>query len=62
MQRDPEFQQQAKSALDQDYVLMSGDETMQLIADLVAIPEEDLEFLNRLRNKYGLPSKDGGGR
>jgi hypothetical protein len=29
-----------------------------LIEDLVAIPDEDLEFLNRLRNKYGLSSGD----
>jgi hypothetical protein len=34
---------------------MSAQETKQ---DLAAIPNEDLEFLNRLRNKYGLPSGD----
>jgi tripartite-type tricarboxylate transporter receptor subunit TctC len=58
MQRDPEFQQQAKTALDPDYVMMSAPEVKQLMDDLAAIADEDLEFLNRLRNKYGLPSAD----
>ena len=62
MQGDPEFQQQAKSALDPDYVMMSAEDTRQLIEDLVATPDEDLEFLNRLRSKYGLPSGDNAGR
>jgi hypothetical protein len=62
MQADPEFRQQAKTALDPDYVMMSALETKQLIDDLVAMPDEDLEFLNRLRNKYGLPSGDLMGR
>ncbi|MEA2988986.1 MAG: hypothetical protein QOG83_1697 [Alphaproteobacteria bacterium] len=56
MQADPEFQQQARTAIDPDYVMMSAADTKQLIDDLVAAPNEDLEFLNRLRNKYGLPS------
>jgi hypothetical protein len=58
MQADPEFRQQAKSALDPDYVMMSAEETKALIDALAATPNEDLEFLNRLRNKYGLPSGD----
>jgi hypothetical protein len=62
MQADPEFQQQAKTALDPDYVMMSALEAKQLIDDLVAMPNEDLEFLNRLRSKYGLPSGDIVGR
>jgi tripartite-type tricarboxylate transporter receptor subunit TctC len=62
MQDDPDFQQQAKTALDPDYVMMSAEETRQLIEVLVATPEEDLEFLNRLRAKYGLPSADSTGR
>ncbi len=62
MQNDPEFQQQARSALDPDYVMMSAADTGQLIRDLVATPEADLEFLNRLRIKYGLPSGDVSGR
>jgi len=62
MLRDPEFQQQAKTAIDPDYVMMSADETNELIAELVAMPDEDLEFLNRLRNKYGLPSRDAAAR
>jgi len=62
MQADPEFRQQAKTALDPDYVMMSAAETKQLIDDLLAMPNEDLEFLNRLRNKYGLPSGDIVGR
>jgi tripartite-type tricarboxylate transporter receptor subunit TctC len=60
MQRDPEFQQQARSALDPDYLLMSADETKNLIVDLVATPDEDLEFLNRLRVKHGLPAGETG--
>jgi tripartite-type tricarboxylate transporter receptor subunit TctC len=62
MQDDPEFRQQAKTAIDPDYVMMSARETKQLIEDLVATPHEDLEFLNRLRNKYGLPTGDLAGR
>jgi tripartite-type tricarboxylate transporter receptor subunit TctC len=62
MQHDPEFQQQAKAALDPDYVMTSAEETRQLVNDLVATPDDDLEFLNRLRNKYGLPSGDLIGR
>jgi hypothetical protein len=62
MQADPDFQQQAKAALDPDYVMMSALETKQLIDELVAMPNEDLEFLNRLRNKYGLPSGELMGR
>jgi hypothetical protein len=33
-----------------------------LIDDLVATSNEELEFLNRLRNKYGLPAGDVGGQ
>ena len=62
MQADPDFRQQAKTALDPDYVMMSAAETKQLIDDLLAMSNEDLEFLNRLRNKYGLPSGDLVGR
>jgi hypothetical protein len=62
MQDDPEFRQEAKTAIDPDYVMMSAQETKQLIEDLVATPHEDLEFLNRLRNKYGLPAGDLAGR
>ncbi len=60
MQADPEFRQQAKSALDPDYVVMSAEETRALIADLVAAPAADLEFLNRLRDKHGLPAGESG--
>jgi tripartite-type tricarboxylate transporter receptor subunit TctC len=62
MQNDPEWHQQAKAALDPDYVMMSAEETRQLVHDLVATADEDLEFLNRLRSKYGLPSGDSVGR
>jgi tripartite-type tricarboxylate transporter receptor subunit TctC len=55
---DPDFQRQAKTAIDPDYVMMSAAETGALIEQLVATPDEDLEFLNRLRAKYGLPSGD----
>ena len=48
--------------LDPDYVMMSAEETKQLIDALAATPNENLEFLNRLRNKYGLPSGDLVGR
>ena len=62
MQSDPGFQQQAKTAIDPDYVMMSAPETKQLIEDLVATPNEDLEFLNRLRGKYSLPAGESIGR
>ncbi len=62
MQDDPEWRQQAKAALDPDYVMMSAEETRQLVNDLVATADEDLEFLNRLRSRYGLPSGDPMGR
>ena len=41
---------------------MTAQETASLIADLAETPNQDLEFLNRLRNKYGLPSGSVGGR
>ena len=62
MQDDPDWQQQAKAAIDPDYVMMTAEDTRQLVSDLVATADEDLEFLNRLRSKYGLPSGDPMGR
>jgi tripartite-type tricarboxylate transporter receptor subunit TctC len=62
MQDDPDWQQQAKATIDPDYVMMSAEETRQLVSDLVATADEDLDFLNRLRSKYGLPSGDPMGR
>jgi putative tricarboxylic transport membrane protein len=59
MLEDPEFQRQARTAIDPDYVMMSAADTADLIRQLVAAPDEDLEFLNRLRTKYGLPSGEG---
>jgi hypothetical protein len=41
---------------------MSAAETKQLIEDLVSTSDENLEFLARLRNKYGLPAGEAGGR
>ena len=58
MQDDADFRREARIALDPDYVMMSAPETQALIEGLAATPDEDLEFLNRLRNKYGLPSGD----
>jgi tripartite-type tricarboxylate transporter receptor subunit TctC len=54
MQSDPDFPAQARAALDPDYVMMSGPETRRLIGELVATPAGDLDFINRLREKYGL--------
>jgi tripartite-type tricarboxylate transporter receptor subunit TctC len=62
MQNDPEFVREARAAIDPDYVMMTAQETASLIADLAETPNQDLEFLNRLRNKYGLPSGSVGGR
>jgi len=62
MQNDPEFPPQARTALDPDFVMMSAADTKKLIEDLVATPNEDLEFLARLRNKYGLPAGEAGTR
>jgi len=62
MQADPEFRRLAATELDPDYVMMSAQDTKQLIEDLAAVPEQDIEFLNRLRNKYGLPAGDSGAR
>jgi hypothetical protein len=56
MQDDPEFRQLARQAIDPDYVMMSAADTRNLIEDLVATPAEALEFINRLRHKYGLPA------
>ena len=61
MQADPDFRQQAMTALDPDYIMVSAQDTRQLIEDLVAAPNEDLEFLNRLRDRYGLPAGEIGG-
>jgi hypothetical protein len=62
MQDDPDWQQQAKATIDPDYVMMSAEETRQLVSDLVATADEDLDVLNRLRSKYGLPAGDPMGR
>jgi len=56
MQDDPEFRELARKAIDPDYVMMSAADTRNLIEDLVATPAEALEFINRLRHKYGLPA------
>ena len=62
MQDDPDFREQARTTIDPDYIIMSGAETKQLIDRLAATTDEDLEFLNRLRAKYGLPSGEIAGR
>jgi tripartite-type tricarboxylate transporter receptor subunit TctC len=62
MQDDPEFRQQARSSLDPDYVMMSAADIRGLIEGLMATPDEDLEFIGRLREKHALPSGESGGR
>jgi tripartite-type tricarboxylate transporter receptor subunit TctC len=55
MEADPEFKEAAASLLDPDYNLLSHEETLKIVADMAAIPEEDLAFLLHMREKYGLP-------
>jgi hypothetical protein len=54
MQDDPDFREQAKTALDPDYSMMTAEDTRQLITNVMSTSEGDLAFLNRLREKYGL--------
>jgi putative tricarboxylic transport membrane protein len=60
MQGDPEFRELARTAIDPDYALTTAADTKQLIDGLMASSAETLEFINALRNKYGLPSGEGG--
>jgi tripartite-type tricarboxylate transporter receptor subunit TctC len=61
MQDDPDFREQAKTALDPDYAMMSAEDTKQLITNVMSTSEQDLIFLNGLRDKYNLQS-DGGAK
>ena len=55
MEADPEFKEAASAQLDPDYNLLSEVETLKIVQDMAAIPEEDLAYLIHLREKYGLP-------
>jgi hypothetical protein len=59
MQKDPDFQEKAKTALDPDYEMMSAEDTHHLISDVMQTSDKDRDFLLYLRNKYGLQSEDG---
>lgn len=62
MEADPEFKQLARTAIDPDYIMMSGTDTRRLIGEVVDTPGEALELINRLLRKYGLPSGEAGDR
>jgi hypothetical protein len=55
MEEDPDFKEAASAQLDPDYNLLSHQETLKIVQDMAAIPEEDLAYLIHLREKYGLP-------
>lgn len=55
MADDPDFKKAAAVQLDADYVLMPAADVERIIRDMKATPEEDLGFLIRLRDKFGLP-------
>ncbi len=53
--KDPVFVKRARRVLGKGYVVFSGDETKQMIRDSIVIPENVIDFMQRLRKKYGLP-------
>ena len=59
---DPELLAMARRDIDADYVAMTAADTRDLIAELSAIPDADLDFLLRLREKYGLAVATKGAR
>jgi hypothetical protein len=59
MQSDPEFKAQAEINIEPGYVMMSADETVEVIKRIAAIPDADLALIDRLREKYHLPAEGG---
>jgi tripartite-type tricarboxylate transporter receptor subunit TctC len=57
MDTDPDFVEKAKSILDPDYELQSGDDIHQLVKNLMAQSEEDRAYLIELRLKHGLSAE-----
>lgn len=57
MDTDPDFVEKAKSILDPDYELQSGDDIHQLVKNLMAQSEEDRAYLVQLRLKHGLSAE-----
>lgn len=53
---DPGFQKAAKAQIDDNYVLIPADNTAKIIGAMAATPDRDLDFILRLRVKYGLPA------
>jgi tripartite-type tricarboxylate transporter receptor subunit TctC len=54
--KDSAFKKAAKAQLDDDYVLISAAHTQEVIDGLAKTPDRDLDFLLRLRAKFGLPA------
>lgn len=61
MQSDPEFKVQAEIGIEPGYVMMTADETVEVINRIAAIPDADLELIDRMREKYHLPAGEGAG-
>lgn len=61
MQGDPEFKVQAEIGIEPGYVMMTADETVEVINRIAAIPDADLELIDRMREKYRLPAGEGAG-
>lgn len=59
MQEDPDFQEKARIVLDPDYVMMSAEDTQQLVTDVMQTSDADRAYLGLLRDKHGLHSEAG---
>jgi tripartite-type tricarboxylate transporter receptor subunit TctC len=55
---DAEFRKAAVAQLDDDYQLMTAEESQEVVDALARTPDRDLEFLIHLRVKYGLPADE----
>ncbi len=53
--QDQEYLRRARNEIGADYTPMSGPEVEALVETLVAVTEDDLLYINTLREKNGLP-------
>ena len=53
--QDPEYLRSARNEIGADYTPMSGPQMESLVETLVQVSEEDLGYINALREKNGLP-------
>jgi tripartite-type tricarboxylate transporter receptor subunit TctC len=53
--KDPDFLKVATQQLGEDYAPLTGAQMQKIVTDLVNTSDEELEYVAKLRKKYGLP-------